>query len=126
MFSLCPRRGILLTMTIDEFGKVELRVGIVLSAEPMTGSEKLLKLQVDLGEKNEAGESVPRQIIAGIGKSYTFEVLLGKQVVIVANLEPRVLMGETSYGMLLAATNEEGLPVVLTTERDVAPGAAIK
>lgn len=104
-------------MTIDEFKNVSLRVGKVLSAERVEGSEKLLKLQIDLGE--------PRQILSGIAKEYAPETLVGKSVVIVANLDPRKMMGLESAGMLLAAHGEDGRPVILTVEQEVPPGAVI-
>ena len=104
-------------MTIDEFRKVELRVGKILAAERVEGSEKLLKLQVDIGE--------PRQIVSGIGKVYAPESLVGKEVVIVANLDPREMMGLTSQGMLLAAHGDGGAPVLLFPDGEVAPGSAI-
>lgn len=113
-------------MTIDEFKKIELRVGTILSAERVEGSEKLLKFTVDVGEKNETGENVPRQILAGLGKNYTPEEMAGRQIVVVANLDYRNMMGMTSQGMILAATNEEGAPIVLTLEKKVQPGAEIK
>ncbi|OGM98151.1 MAG: hypothetical protein A2735_00385 [Candidatus Yanofskybacteria bacterium RIFCSPHIGHO2_01_FULL_41_21] len=74
-------------ITIDDFKKIELKVGRVLNAEPIEGSEKLLKLQVDLGEPNlPAG----RQVLAGIAKHYQPSELVGRQIVIIANLEPRI------------------------------------
>jgi len=114
-----------MTITYDDFIKTELRIGKVLSAERVEGSEKLLKLAVDLGEKNEANLPAARQIVAGIGKVYEPEMIVGKQIVIVANLEPRKLMGLESQGMLLAASGEEG-PILLTTEKEVPPGTDIK
>ncbi len=113
-------------MTIDEFVKSDLRVGTVVSATRVEGSSKLLQLLVDLSEKNEAGEATPRQILAGIGTAYEPEALIGKQLVVVANLDPRPMMGTVSYGMVLAATNAEGVPVVLAPMTSVAPGAKIK
>jgi len=104
-------------MTIDEFQKMDLRVGKVLSAERVEGSEKLLKLSVDIGE--------PRQILSGIAKSYAPEDLVGREVVIIANLEPRMMMGMESQGMILAAHGEQGEPVMLAVEREVPPGAKI-
>ena len=104
-------------MTIDEFKAVDLRVAKVLSAERVEGSEKLLKLQVDIGEA--------RQIIAGIGTAYAPEDLVGKEIVVIANLEPRKLMGLESQGMLLAAHGENGEPVALMVERAVPPGSKI-
>jgi methionyl-tRNA synthetase len=102
-------------MTIDEFQKMDLRVGTIVSASRVEGSEKLLKLSVDVGE--------PRQIISGIAKSYAPEDLVGKQVVIIANLDPRMMMGMESQGMILAAHGEEGEPIVLTVEKQVPAGA---
>lgn len=113
-------------MTIDEFVKVELKVAHVLGAERIEGSEKLLKLSLNAGDKNEAGESVPRQILAGIGKAYAPEELVGKQIVIVANLDPREMMGEMSQGMLLAATDKEGAPRIISPLGEVEPGTKLK
>ncbi|MDO8516274.1 MAG: methionine--tRNA ligase subunit beta [bacterium] len=109
----------------EHFSQVELRTAKVLSAERVEGSDKLLKLQLDLGEKSEAGESMPLQIIAGIGKAYEPEALIGKSIVIVANLEPRALLGLTSNGMLLAASGEDG-PVLLVPDREIPPGSKIR
>jgi methionyl-tRNA synthetase len=104
-------------MTLDEFKNCDLRVGKIISAERVEGSEKLLRLQVDLGE--------PRQILSGIAKAYAPEDLVGKQVVIIANLEPRMMMGFESQGMLLAASGEDGKPVILTLGEDVPAGTRI-
>lgn len=106
-------------MTIDEFRKIDLRVGRILSAERVEGSEKLVKLAVDIGE--------PRQLVAGIGKAYAPEALVGKEIIVVANLEPRQLMGLISQGMLLAAHGEgpDPLPVLLAVDREVPPGSKI-
>ncbi|MBI4993393.1 methionine--tRNA ligase subunit beta [Candidatus Wolfebacteria bacterium] len=104
-------------ISFDDFKKVELKVAKVIEAERVGGSEKLLKLQVDLGAEK-------RQIVAGIGKFYEPENLIGKEIVIVANLEPRNLMGLESRGMVLAASDEGG-PVLLFPEKDVLPGANI-
>jgi len=105
---------------MDEFQKVDLRVGTVLEAERVDGSEKLLKLKVDLGE--EAG---PRQILSGIAKWYAPEDMAGKQVVVVANLEPRMMMGFESNGMLLAAHGTDGSAVLLTALSEVPGGAKV-
>ena len=106
------------TITIDDFLKVQLKTAVVLSAERVPNSEKLIKLQVDLGTEK-------RQIVAGIGKKYEPDTLLGKRIVIVANLQPRKLMGLESQGMVLAAgdANVEGLITVL---EEVAPGVKVK
>ncbi len=105
-------------MTIDEFKQGELRVGKILEAVRVEGSDKLLKLKVDLGEAE------PRQILAGIGKAYAPETLIGREIVVVANLDPREMMGLTSQGMLLAASSESG-PVLLMPEKEVPPGSKI-
>ena len=109
----------------SDFEKIELRIAKILSAERVEGSEKLLKLQLDAGDKNEAGEPVSRQVIAGIGKAYATENLVGREIAIVANLEPRKLMGLESQGMLLATSDENG-PVILMPERETPPGTQIR
>ncbi len=106
-------------MTIDEFQKAELRAGKVLSAERVEGSDKLLKLSVDLGEKNEDGSGKPRQILAGIGKAYEPDALIGKEFIFVTNLESRILMGMESQGRILAAHDENDLPVLVSPEKQV-------
>jgi len=103
---------------ITDFMKVHLRIGKVISAERVKKSDKLIKLQVDTGEL--------RQIVAGIGKTYSPEDLIGKKIVVVANLQPAKLMGVESNGMLLAATGSDGVPVILMPEKDVEAGAKIK
>jgi methionine--tRNA ligase beta chain len=106
-------------MTIDEFQQSDLRVGKIVSAERVEGSEKLLKLQVDIAEP------APRQILSGIAKAYAPEDIIGKSVVIIANLDPRMMMGMESQGMLLAAHGEDGSPVLFLPASDVPPGAKI-
>jgi methionine--tRNA ligase beta chain len=112
------------SMTIDEFQKAELKVGKVISAERVEGSSKLLKLQVDLGGADPEHPEV-RQILSGIGKAYAPEDVLGKEVVIIANLDPREMMGMTSEGMILAAHGEGGEPVLLSPWKEVVPGSTI-
>ncbi|MEL9908164.1 MAG: methionine--tRNA ligase subunit beta [Desulfurococcus sp.] len=102
---------------IDEFQKIDLRVGLVKSAEKVPGSEKLIRLIVDLGELGE------RQIIAGLGKWYQPEFFQGKYVIIVANLKPKKMMGYESQGMLLATDTDP--PVIATVEKTVKPGARL-
>lgn len=104
-------------ITIDDFKKIDLRVAKIITAEHVEGSDKLLKLRVDMGEEQ-------RQIVAGIGLAYTPESLIGKEIIVVANLEPRLLMGLESNGMLLAASSDH--PVLLQPEREVAPGSPIR
>jgi methionyl-tRNA synthetase len=105
-------------ITIQEFAKVELKIGKVVSAERVKKSDKLLCLQVDTGEM--------RQIVAGIGKAYAPEDLVGNNIVVVTNLQPAKLMGVESNGMVLAATGADGVPVVLMPARDVEAGSKIK
>ena|SRR3989344_3423810 len=102
----------------EQFSQTELRVAEVKTAERVAGSDKLLKLMISLGDEE-------RQIIAGIGKVYEPENLIGKQIIIVANLEPRQLMGLESQGMLLAADSEAG-PVLLMPDKPASPGSKIK
>ena len=106
-------------INFDDFAKVELKVGTVMDAEEVEGSEKLIKLKVDLGEEE------PRQILAGVKQYYKAEDLVGKQVVIVANLEPRMMMGLESQGMMLVADAEDGM-VFLTVPKEVTPGTNIR
>jgi methionyl-tRNA synthetase len=103
---------------IENFMKVDLRVGKIVSAERVEKSEKLIKLGVDIGTET-------RQVVAGIGKSYTPEELLGTSVVIVANLKPAKLMGIESHGMLLAASSGD-LLAVATFDRETMPGSRVK
>ncbi|MEK7589198.1 MAG: methionine--tRNA ligase [Patescibacteria group bacterium] len=109
-------------ITYNDFQKIELRVAKILTAERVEGSKKLLKLQVDAGDKDAADQFISRQVIAGIGTHYEPEDIVGLEIVIVANLEPRMLMGLESQGMLLAA---EG-PVLLTPDKEVLPGSGIR
>ena len=102
---------------IDEFGKIELRVAEVVAAEPLPKSKKLLKLTVSLGEEQ-------RTLVAGIAEHYTPAELVGKKVVVVANLEPAKLMGVESNGMVLAASSA-GKLAVLTPDRDLPPGSKV-
>jgi methionyl-tRNA synthetase len=103
---------------IEEFGKVQLRVGRIIAAERVEKSDKLVKLQVDIGTET-------RQVVAGIGKHYSPEQLLDRSIVIVANLKPAKLMGIESQGMLLAASAGDVLSVV-TPDREIKPGAKVK
>ncbi len=107
-------------ITIDDFTKVDLRVARVLAAEPVKGANKLLKLSVD------AGEGQPRTLVAGIAEAYQPEQLIGRKVVIVANLEPRKLRGIESNGMIVAASVEGGKPVLAAFLEDIPVGARLK
>jgi methionine--tRNA ligase beta chain len=110
------------TIPFETFGAVDLRVGKVISAERVEGSLKLIKLQIDLGSL-EAEGCGNRQILAGIGKVYEPENLVGTLVCVVANLAPRMMMGFESQGMLLAAGDP---PTLLRPAGDVAPGSKIR
>lgn len=107
------------TINFDEFKKVNLRVATILEAERVKGSDKLVKLQVDLGAIEK------RQIVAGIGLAYNPEELVGRQIIIVANLESKVLMGQESHGMLLAA-DDNGQPILLTPDKPATNGCEVK
>jgi methionyl-tRNA synthetase len=106
-------------ITIDDFGKVELRVAQILVAERVHKADKLLRLEVDLGTEK-------RQILAGIAEYYEPEKLIGRKIVIVANLAPRKMRGLESNGMLLAASLEGGAPVLAGFLEDVPLGARLK
>ena len=107
------------TIVYDDFAKVQLRVATVLEAKPAPKGDRLLVLQVDLGDEK-------RQILAGIRQHVAPEQLVGRQVVVVANLAPRNMMGLTSQGMLLAATDPAtGKVVVVSPTEQVAPGARV-
>jgi len=107
------------TISIDEFMKIDLRVGVVKSVEKIKGSENLYKIIVDLGELGE------RQIVAGIARYYTPDELIGRNIIVVANLQPKKIFGEMSQGMLLAA-DVDGEPVLLTTVKPVKAGVRVR
>jgi len=106
-------------ITIDDFAKVDLRVGLVKVAERVPKSDKLLRLEVDLGTE-------VRQVLAGIAETYAPETLIGRRVVIVANLAPRKMRGLESNGMIVAASLEGGKPVLAGFLEDVPVGARLK
>lgn len=103
-------------ITVAEFNKIDLRVATVVRAEPIPRAKKLLKLKIDLGEE--------RTIVAGIAASYTPEEMVGKQVIVVANLKPAKLMGILSKGMLIAAVDDNGCTVA-TLDKKVKPGTPL-
>lgn len=106
------------TVNYDDFAKLELRVARIVGAREHPNANKLLLLQIQVGD-------VEKQIVAGIRGHYTPEQLVGRQIVVVNNLEPAVIRGETSNGMLLAASDEQGV-VLLRPDRDCAPGSKVK
>jgi methionine--tRNA ligase beta chain len=105
-------------ITIEDFKKIDLRVARVLTAEKVDNSDRLLKLQIDLGYEQ-------RQILAGISQNYQPEELIGKEIIVVANLEPRNLRGLESNGMLLAATDPNDTIRLLKPDAEITPGSKI-
>lgn len=106
-------------INIDDFLKIEIKIGKILSAERVEGSEKLLKLMVDIGEE------APRQILSGVAKAVSDPAeLVGKEVPILANLAPRMMMGMESQGMMLCA--DDGMPVFLHPAKEVPAGSVVK
>src|SRR5690606_13392471 len=99
-------------ISIDDFLRVDLRVGTIRKAEPHPNADRLVVLSVDLGEEQE------RQLVAGIRAAYPPETLVGRQVVVVANLKPARLRGVESRGMILAATDDSGL-AILTPDKPI-------
>jgi methionyl-tRNA synthetase len=113
--------GVATLIGIEDFIKVEMRVGEILTAERIPKSDKLLRFTIDLGEAE------PRQILAGIAEYYEPETLVGRKIVVVSNLKPRKLRGLESQGMVLAASvGDEGRPVLATFNEDVPNGARLK
>ena len=109
------------TIQYDDFAKLELRVATVIECNPHANADKVLVLQIELA----GGER--RQICAGLRQHYAPEQLVGKQIVVVANLEPRPLRGEMSQGMLLAAADSAtGKVIIVTPMEPVAPGSGVK
>jgi methionyl-tRNA synthetase len=104
-------------ITLEDFQRIDLRVATVLSAEPVPKAKKLLKLEIDLGER--------RTIVSGIAAHYAPEALVGRQVIIIANLRPAKLMGVVSQGMLLTAESQDG-PALILPEKPVAPGTPLR
>jgi methionine--tRNA ligase beta chain len=105
-------------ISYEDFQKLDLRVAKVLEAQRVEESRKLLQLQVDIG-----GEK--RQVIAGVGSVYEPEDLVSREIIVIINLEPKMLMGLESQGMLLATDSESG-PVLLQPDKEVEPGSRIK
>lgn len=107
------------TITFDDFTKIKLRVGRIIEASDHPNADKLFVLKVDLGDEQ-------RQICAGIKGYYSPDQLVGKSIVLVANLAPRMMRGVESQGMLLAASNaDRSKVIVLSPESEIAPGSAV-
>lgn len=107
-------------VTIDDFMKIDLRVAEIKEAREHPNADKLLVLKVDLGEAGGV-----KQLVAGIREDYTPDQLIGKKIIVVNNLQPAVLRGEESQGMLLAARDEKHV-VLITAESDITAGSQVK
>lgn len=105
-------------VTFEDFKKLEIKIGTIVEAQPVENSEKLIKLQIDLGDEK-------RQILAGIAQFYKAEELIGKQVPVLVNLEPRKMAQEVSNGMMLAV-DVDGKPILLEPEKQVPPGSIVR
>ena len=105
-------------ITFDDFKKLEIKIGKILSAEKVEGTDKLLKLEIDFGAEK-------RQIVAGIAETYQPDQIIGREVPVLTNLEPRSIRGVESQGMILAAS-VDGKPFLLHPDRDVPPGSEVR
>ena len=106
-------------ITFDDFKKLDIRIGKVLSAEKVEGTDKLLRLEIDFSTEK-------RQVVAGIAECYQPESLVGKEIPVLMNLEPRSIRGVVSQGMILAAVNADGKPVLMHPDSEVPPGSIIR
>lgn len=106
-----------MTIKFEDFEKLEIRIGKILSAEKVEGADKLLKFEVDLGDEK-------RQIVAGLSEFFEPKYFVGKKVPVITNLEPRKLRGLESQGMILVVDAEK--PVLLVPEKEVPPGSVVK
>ncbi|MBU6232044.1 MAG: hypothetical protein KGI45_00670 [Patescibacteria group bacterium] len=112
-----------MAITYDEFKKVEIRAGKILSAERIPETDKLIKLSVDFAEKDENGNQKPRQIVSGIAAWFPDPAaLVGRTCMFVANLEPRTIKGFESNGMLFAVSTAEGAFSLLEPDKSIPPG----
>jgi len=110
-------------ISFEDFKKVEIKIGKILTAERVEGSDKLIKLTVDFGAPDlPAG----RQVIAGIGKAYAPEILVGKLCPFAYNLESKMLKGLESQGMIMCPSDESGSPVLLNPDKEIKPGSTVK
>lgn len=106
------------TISIDDFRNLELRVATITAVSPHPNADRLLVLQIDLGSEQ-------RQLVAGIRAHYQPKDLVGKQIIVVANLQPATLRGVQSQGMLLAASDDQGRLAIVSPERPIANGASV-
>jgi methionine--tRNA ligase beta chain len=105
-------------ITFDDFKKLDIRIGKILTAEKVQGTDKLLKLEIDFGIEK-------RELVAGIAEIYQPEQVIGKEIPVLMNLEPRTIRGIVSQGMILAA-DVEGKPVLMHPDNDIPPGSIIR
>jgi len=105
-------------ISFEDFKKLDIRIGKIISAEKIEGADKLLKLVFDMGDEE-------RQVVAGIAEQYEPETLVGREMPVLVNLEPRELRGVESQGMILAAS-DGGRPVILCPDEEVSPGSIVK
>ncbi|HIE24217.1 MAG TPA: methionine--tRNA ligase subunit beta [Candidatus Korarchaeota archaeon] len=105
-------------ISFEEFKKMDIRIGKVVHAEKVLGTDRLIRLEVDLGKEK-------RQLVAGIGEQYSPEDLVGLEIVVLANLKPKKIRGLLSEGMLLAAVLEGHEPVLLIPDKEVPPGTPV-
>jgi methionine--tRNA ligase beta chain len=105
-------------ITFDDFKKLDIRIGKILAAEKVEGTDKLLKLEIDFGIEK-------RELVAGIAEIYQPEQVIGKEIPVLMNLEPRTIRGIVSNGMILAA-DVEGKPVLMHPDNEIPPGSIIR
>ncbi|NWF98203.1 MAG: methionine--tRNA ligase subunit beta [Nitrospirae bacterium] len=105
-------------ITFEDFKKLDIRIGRVISSEKIAGADKLLKLEVDFGAEK-------RQIVAGIAEVYSPEQIVGKEIPVLTNLEPRKIRGIESQGMIIAV-DVDGKPILLHPDKEVAPGSIVR
>lgn len=106
-----------MNISFEDFKKIDLRIVRIETAEKIEGSQKLFKLEVDMGEEK-------RTVVSGVAEYYSAEDLIGKEVIIVSNLEPKTIFGIESHGMILFAKKEDK-PVIIKPEEEVVPGTII-
>ncbi|MBI2676290.1 MAG: methionine--tRNA ligase subunit beta [Candidatus Aenigmarchaeota archaeon] len=107
------------SLSFEEWQKVEIRIAEILSAEKVPDADKLLKLEVDLGGQK-------RQLVAGIAGEYSPEDIIGKKIPMLVNLEPKRIRGIESQGMILAATDGNGKPVLMHPDREIPAGSKVR
>lgn len=116
-----------MNITFEDFKKLDIRIGKIISAEHVDGSEKLLRLEVDFGEKDPTtGLPAGRQVLSGIAKFYTPEDLIGKLCPFITNLGPRKIMGMESQGVIMAADPGDGNAILLHPDKDIMEGSCVR